>query len=79
MIEKEFNQDKLYSSVVHFYVDKKGYSLEKANQIAQKVVKRETAKRTCKNPNCGHMLEDHIRNVDTCLARDCNCRKFYKA
>ena len=78
MLEKQFNPEQLYNSVVHFYMDKKGYSKEKANQIAQAAVKKEALKRTCKNESCKHLSHDHIRNAETCLVRDCECGKFIK-
>ena len=31
----------LYNRVVHFYIDKKGFSKDKANEIAQSVVQKE--------------------------------------
>lgn len=79
MIEKEFNADKIYSRIIHYYVDRRGYKKEKANQIAQSVIRREATRRMCKNPSCGHLFEDHVRNSDTCLMLDCDCRQFIKA
>ncbi|MCA9812168.1 MAG: hypothetical protein KC483_04820 [Nitrosarchaeum sp.] len=78
MLEKQFNPELLYNKIVHYYIDKKGYSKEKANSIAQLVIKREALKRICKNHNCGHFSHDHIRNTETCLATNCECRKFFK-
>jgi hypothetical protein len=78
LIEKEFNPDLLYNKVVHYYIDKKKYSREKANEIAQAVIKREIGRRMCKNTACRHSLEDHIRNSGTCLVLNCNCTKFLK-
>ena len=49
MLEKQFKPDLLYNKVVHFYMDKKGYSKEQANTIAQAVVAREAQRRICKN------------------------------
>ena len=77
MLEKQFNPDLLYNKVVHFYMDKKGYSKDKANQIAQSVVKREAQRRICKNERCKHFSHDHIRNLETCLVENCDCDKFY--
>ena len=57
-------------------MDKKGYSKEKANSIAQSVVTREAQRRICKNEKCKHFSHDHIRNSETCLVIDCNCAKF---
>ena len=48
MLEKQFNPDLLYNSIVHFYIDKKGYSKDQANAIAQKVVQKEAQRRICK-------------------------------
>ena len=76
MLEKQFDSDLLYNKVVHYYIDKKGYSKEKANVIAQAVVKREAQRRICKNDNCGHFSHDHIRNSETCLVSKCNCMSF---
>ena len=78
MIEKEFNSELLYNKIVHFYIDKKGYSKENANEIAQKVIKREIERRMCKNFKCKHSMDDHIRNSGTCLILNCDCREFVK-
>ena len=40
LLEKPFKPDLLYNTVVHFYIDKKGFSKDKANAIAQAVVKK---------------------------------------
>ena len=77
LLEKQFNPDLLYNRVVHFYMDKKGYTKDQANQIAQSVVKREALRRICKNENCKHFSHDHIRNSETCLVENCDCDKFY--
>lgn len=79
VVRGSVQKDKLYSSIVHFYMDKKGYTMEKANQIAQSVVKREAEKKTCKNSDCGHQIEDHMRDGRTCLVPDCDCLHFVKA
>lgn len=76
MLEKQFNPDLLYNKVVHFYMDKKGYSKEQANQIARSVVEREAQRRICKNEKCKHFSHDHIRNSETCLIESCDCDKF---
>ena len=68
----------LYNRVVHFYIDKKGYSKDKANEIAQTVVQKEAQRRICKNEKCKHFSHDHIRNVESCLANNCECSKFTK-
>jgi len=78
MLEKQFKPDLLYNKVVHFYMDKKGYSKKQANAIAQAVVTRESQRRICKNKNCKHFSHDHIRNAETCLVSYCDCRKFVK-
>ncbi len=78
MLEKEFNPELLYNRIVHYYIDKKMYTKEKANAIAQAVVNRESQRRLCKNNDCGHSLDDHIRNSSTCLVLSCSCSKFEK-
>ena len=76
MMSHQFDPNELYNRVVHYYVDKKGYSKDQANKIAQKVLEREKLRRKCKNVNCGHAVDDHIRNSKTCLVVDCDCREF---
>ncbi|RNJ76282.1 MAG: hypothetical protein EB829_02735 [Nitrosopumilus sp. H8] len=76
MLEKQFRPDLLYNRIVHYYMDKKGYSKAKANNIAQSVVQKESQRRTCKNEECGHLSHDHIRNAETCLVADCQCGRF---
>ena len=76
MIEKKFDSELLYNKIVHFYIDKKGLTKEQANDIAQRVIKREINRRICKNMKCKHSMNDHIRNSETCLILDCECRKF---
>ncbi len=78
MLEKQFNPERLYNRVVHFYIDKKGYSKDKANEIAQTVVQKEAQRRICKNEKCKHFSHDHIRNAESCLANNCECSKFTK-
>ena len=68
----------LYNRVVHFYIDKKGFSKDKANEIAQTVVQKEALRRICKNKKCKHFSHDHIRNSETCLVDNCGCNKFTK-
>jgi len=68
----------LYNRVVHFYIDKKGYSKDKANEIAQSVVQKESLRRICKNDKCKHFSHDHIRNSETCLVENCQCNEFTK-
>ena len=76
MMSHKFDPNELYNRVVHYYIDKKGYSKEQANQIAQSVVEREKTRRKCKNVKCGHSVDDHIRTRETCLVLDCDCRQF---
>ena len=76
MLEKQFNPDLLYNKVVHFYIDKKGYSKDQANSIAQNVVQKEAQRRICKNEKCKHFSHDHIRNSETCLVANCECNNF---
>ena len=76
MLEKQFDANILYNRIVHYYVDKKGFTKEKANSIAQAVVKRESERRICKNKDCRHLLHDHIRNSETCLIPYCACGEF---
>ena len=78
MLERQFNEDLLYNRIVHYYIDKKNYSKNSANSIAQSVVKRERLRRTCKNSDCHHLSNDHIRNSETCLKIGCNCTNFVK-
>lgn len=78
MLEKQFRPDMLYNRVVHYYMDKRGYPKEKANEIARRVVQREATRRICKNSKCMHFLHDHVRNSETCLVADCRCGKFTK-
>ena len=78
MLEKQFRPDVLYNRIVHFYIDKKGYTKNQANEIAQKVVQKESQRRICKNEKCKHFSHDHIRNSETCLAVDCECTEFTK-
>ena len=76
MLEKQFNPDALYNRIVHYYMDKKSFSKDKANSIAQSVVQKESQRRICKNEKCKHFSHDHIRNSETCLATNCECNKF---
>lgn len=45
---KDFDRDKTYNSIVKFYMDKKGYTKEAANDMAQQVVNREIDRRKLK-------------------------------
>lgn len=76
MIEKYFDINRLYGKVLRYYVDKKRYSKEDANAIAQKIIQKERNRRMCKNTSCRHLLNDHIRNYDSCLIESCTCEKF---
>ena len=76
MLEKRFDINKLYGRIVRYYLDKKHYTKEAANQIAQKVVQREIRQRTCANSGCGHLLHDHLRNYESCLVSRCGCERF---
>ena len=78
LFEKQFNPNFVYNGIVHFYMDKKGYSKEKANQVAQAIVKREIQRRICKNELCKHFSYDHIKNDKICLVVNCSCREFTK-
>ena len=78
MIEKPFDANKLYNQIVHYYIDKKGLAKEQANDIAERVVKRERERRICQNPSCGHSDSKHIRNEEQCLVFECNCKNFVK-
>lgn len=76
MLEKQFDANVLYNRIVHYYIDKKGFTKDKANSIAQAVVRRESERRICKNKDCKHFLHDHIRNSEICLVPYCRCSRF---
>lgn len=76
MIESRFDFNKLYGRLVRYYLDKKHYPKELANQIAQKIVLKEIKLRTCNNFTCGHLMHDHLRNYESCLVSKCECQKF---
>ncbi len=78
MIEKTFDANKLYNQIVHYYIDKKGLTKEQANEIAERVVKRERKRRICQNTSCSHLDSKHIRNTEQCLVLECSCKKFLK-
>ena len=42
---KVFDPDKVYEEIVKYYIDKKGYSKERANMIAQQTVQEQQQKR----------------------------------
>lgn len=77
MIERGFDFNRLYGRIVRYYLDKRKYSKERANVIAQKVVQREKRLRTCQK--CTHLLYDHLRNYESCLVEKCDCPRFEKA
>lgn len=79
MIEKGFDFNRLYSKIVRYYLAKRHYTKEKANLIAQSVVKKEIKLRTCQNSGCSHLLYDHLRNYESCLVDNCKCEKFQRA
>jgi hypothetical protein len=78
MIERNFDFNKLYRKVVKYYLEKKHYTKEKANFIAQRVVLKEKKLRTYQNSTCGHLLYDHLRNYESCLVDRCECQGFVK-
>ena len=49
--------DKLWSQIVHYYIDKKGYSKEDANTIAQRIITREINRKICQNALCNHLVD----------------------
>ncbi|MEK6972155.1 MAG: hypothetical protein AABW60_05370 [Thermoproteota archaeon] len=77
MVEKSFDPEILYTKIVHYYVDK-GHTKEQANNIAQAIIRREAKRRICKNVNCKHSSNEHIRQSQTCLVLDCSCTSFVK-
>ena len=76
MLRQKFDPNALYNRIVHYYIDKKSYSKEQANEIAQTIVQRELVRRTCKNIKCKHSMDEHIRAQETCLILNCDCRHF---
>jgi len=68
--------DKLWSQIVHYYIDKKGYSKEDANNIAQRIITREVSRKICHNIMCGHLVDEHINKKNQCLVSSCNCKEF---
>ena len=68
--------DKLWSQIVHYYIDKKGYSKEDANKIAQRVITREANRKICQNSKCGDLIDEHIDKKNQCLVSTCNCKIF---
>ncbi|CAE6500505.1 MAG: hypothetical protein QXE84_07915 [Candidatus Nitrosotenuis sp.] len=78
MIEKGFDFGRLYRKIVRYYITKHHYTKEKANMIAQSVVRKEMRLRTCQNSDCSHLLYDHLRNYQSCLVGDCKCQRFQR-
>ena len=76
MLGQKFDPNALYNRIVHYYIDKKSYSKESANEIAQTIVKRELLRRICKNIKCKHSMDEHVRSQETCLMLNCDCRCF---
>ena len=76
MLGQKFDPNALYNRIVHYYIDKKRYSKEQANEIAQTIVQRELVRQTCKNIKCKHSMDEHIRSQETCLVLNCDCRHF---
>ena len=68
--------DKLWSQIVHYYIDKKGYSKEDANKIAQRVITREANRIICQNSKCVNLIDEHIDKKNQCLVSTCNCKIF---
>lgn len=42
---KSFDADETYKRVVTYYIDKKGYTKEQADEVARSVIQREKARR----------------------------------
>lgn len=42
---KPFDKDALFKKMVDHYVNKKGYTLERANEVAQKIVEQQISRR----------------------------------
>ncbi len=76
MLEQKFDPNALYNRIVHYYIDKKSYSKESANEIAQTIVQRELLRHICKNIKCKHSMDEHVRSQETCLILNCDCRNF---
>ena len=68
--------DKLWNQIVHYYIDKKGYSKEDANNIAQRIITREVYRKICQNTACNHLIDEHIDKNEQCLVPICTCKKF---
>lgn len=46
IVKKKFDADKAYESIVRYYMDKKGYTKEHANEIAKHAVNEQQARLT---------------------------------
>jgi len=68
--------DKLWNELVHYYIDKKGYSKEDANSIAQRIITREVNRKICQNASCNHLMDQHIDKKEHCLVSYCTCKEF---
>jgi len=68
--------DKIWSQIVHYYIDKKGYSKEDANKIAQRVITREANRKICQNSECSHLIDEHIDKKEQCMVSTCHCKVF---
>ena len=76
MLGQKFDPNALYNRIVHYYIDKKSYSKESANEIAQTIVQRELLRRICKNIKYKHSMDEHVRSQETCLILNCDCTQF---
>ena len=52
--------------------------LARGNQIAQKIITKESQRRICKDKRCHHMLHEHVKNQGVCFILHCTCTKFIK-
>ncbi|MDP6857401.1 MAG: hypothetical protein QF559_00505 [Candidatus Nitrosopelagicus sp.] len=68
--------DKLWSDIVHYYIDNKGYTKEDANKIAQRIIIRERNRKICNNKSCHHLVDQHINKKEQCLVSACDCKEF---
>ena len=75
-VKKPFSPEVLYNHIVHYYIDKKGATIDEANKIAQNIITRELQRHVCQDVRCKHLSSDHIKNQDTCITIDCPCTKF---
>ena len=74
--------DKLWSQIVHYYIDKKGYSKEDANNIAQRIITREINRKICQNMSCNHLvptrnfLHVHVETKQCSFLSICSSTKW---